>query len=229
MKGIVQRLREYANRRKNQTERTKRDVGKEDFLLNQIDEFREKARQLQELLSSKEDKVQELQDIVAEKEDKAKELSDIIEERQDAADRVVKGVKEQIDGMIDKVDAKLNELNATFTDRLAENADNSAAQHEEVRKLIQEYSEKLSEIVNGLNGQFEKTKSEICEKVHTENVNCYRNVQTLIEESNRKLDGIEENISKVSSFKSLLMVIVIFAVLNCAGLAFIIARIMGFL
>ena len=140
MKGIVQRLREYANRRKNQTERTKRDVGKEDFLLNQIDEFREKARQLQELLSSKEDKVQELQDIVAEKEDKAKELSDIIEERQDAADRVVKGVKEQIDGMIDKVDAKLNELNATFTDRLAENADNSAAQHEEVRKLIQEYS-----------------------------------------------------------------------------------------
>lgn len=202
-------------------------MGKEDFLLNQIDEFREKARQLQELLSSKEDKVQELQDIVAEKEDKAKELSDIIEERQDAAEHVVKGVKEQIDGMVGKVDEKLNELNATFADRLAENSDSSAAQHEEVRNLIQEYSEKLSEIVNGLNGQFEKTKSEICEKVHTENVNCYRNVQTLVEESNRKLDGIEENISKVSSFKSLLMINIIFAVLNCAGLAFIIARIMG--
>lgn len=228
MKEIVQKLKEFANRRKNQTERMK-NVGKEDFLLNQIDEFREKARQLQELLSSKADKVQELQDIVAEKEDKAKELSDIIEERQDAAEHVVKGVKEQIGGMVDKVDEKLNELNATFADRLAENADNSAAQHEEVRNLIQEYSEKLSEIVNGLNGQFEKTKSEICEKVHTENVNCYRNVQTLIEESNRKLDGIEENISKISAFKSLLMINVIFAILNCAGLAFIIARIMGFI
>ena len=229
MKEIVQKLKEYTSRRKNKTERIKKDVGKEDFLLNQIDEFREKAKQLQELLSSKADKVQELQDIVAEKEDKAKELTGIIEERQDAADRVVAGVKEQIDEMIRKVDEKLNELNATFTDRLAENADNSAAQHEEVRNLIREYSEKLSETVNGLNGQFEKTKSEICEKVHTENVNCYRNVQTLIEESNRKLDGMEESISRISSFKTFLMIIVIFAVLNCVGLAVIVARIMGFM
>lgn len=229
MKEMMQKVKEYINRRKNKPERIKEDVGKEDFLLNQIDEFREKARQLQELLSSKEDKVQELQDIVAEREDKAKELSDIIEERQDAADRVVAGVKEQIDGMIDKVDAKLNELNETFAERLSENAVSSADQHEEVRKLIKEYNEKLSETVNGLNGQFEKIRSEICEKVHTENVNCYRNVQTLIEESNRKLDGIEENGLKVSSFKTLLIVIVIFTVLNFAGMAGIVARIMGFI
>ena len=32
---------------------------KEDFLLKQIDEFREKAKQLQSLISSKEDKVQD--------------------------------------------------------------------------------------------------------------------------------------------------------------------------
>lgn len=229
MKEIIQKLKEYADRRKNKPERIKEDVGKEDFLLNQIDEFREKARQLQQLLSSKEDKVQELQDIVAEKEGKAKELSDIIEERQDAADRVVAGVKEQIDGMIDKVDTKLNELNATFAERLAENAANSAEQHEEVRGLIREYNEKLSETVNGLNGQFEKIRSEICEKVHTENVNCYRNVQTLIEESDRKLDGIEEDVSKLSSFKTMLTILIIFAILNFAGLAGIIARMMGFI
>lgn len=229
MKEIVQKLKEYVNRRKNKPERIKEDVGKEDFLLNQIDEFREKARQLQELLSSKEDKVQELQDIVAEREDKAKELSDIIEERKDAADRVVAGVKEQIDRMIDKVDIKLNELNETFTRRLEENAANGTEQHEEVRNLIREYNEKLTETVNGLNGQFEKIRSEICDKVHTENVNCYRNVQTLIEESNRKLDGIEENGSKVSSLKTMLIIIVIFTILNFAGMAGIVARIMGFI
>lgn len=229
MKVIIQKLKEYADRRNNKPERIKEDVGKEDFLLNQIDEFREKARQLQQLLSSKEDKVQELQDIVAEKEGKAKELSDIIEERQDAADRVVAGVKDQIDEMIDKVDAKLKELNDTFAERLAENAANSVKQHEEVRGLIREYNEKLSETVNGLNGQFEKIRSEICEKVHTENVNCYRNVQTLIEEADRKLDGIEENVSKISSLKTMLIILIIFTVLNFAGLAGVIARIMGFI
>ena len=111
MIGMAQKLKEFADRRKTKRERITEEVGKEDFLLSQIDEFREKARQLQELLSSKENKVQELQEIVAEREGKAKELSDIIEERQDAADRVVSGVSEQIDGMVEKVDAKLNELN----------------------------------------------------------------------------------------------------------------------
>ena len=122
MGKVVQLLKEYTDRRKTDRERKRDNVEKEDFLLNQIDEFREKARQLQELLSSKENKVQELQEIVAEREGKAKELSDMIEERQDAADRVVSGVKVQIDGMVEKVDAKLNELNETFAERLAENA-----------------------------------------------------------------------------------------------------------
>ncbi len=41
---------------------------KEDFLLSQIDEFREKAKQLQDLLAAKENTVQELQSIVNERE-----------------------------------------------------------------------------------------------------------------------------------------------------------------
>ena len=45
-------------------ERTNREVDREDLLLSQIDEFREKAQQLQSLLLSKESKVAELQNIV---------------------------------------------------------------------------------------------------------------------------------------------------------------------
>ena len=48
-------------------------MDKEDFLLKQIDEFREKAKQLQALLVTKEDKVQELQNIVDEREEGCKE------------------------------------------------------------------------------------------------------------------------------------------------------------
>ena len=58
---------------------------KEDFLLSQIDEFREKAKQLQNLLTSKESKVQELQNLVNEREDKAQELEQILSERQEEA------------------------------------------------------------------------------------------------------------------------------------------------
>ncbi len=227
MGKVVQLLKEYTDRRKTDRERKRDNVEKEDFLLNQIDEFREKARQLQELLSSKENKVQELQEIVAEREGKAKELSDMIEERQDAADRVVSGVKVQIDGMVEKVDAKLNELNETFAERLAENAVSSTEQNEEVRSLIKEQNETLMETVDGLNGQFDRLKNEISEKIHTESVQCYRNMQALIEESDKKLEEARESISEISSFKKLLTVIVVFTVLNFAGLAGVIARILG--
>lgn len=224
MKKITQILKEYTGRRKTEERKTE-DVGKEDFLLGQIDEFREKARQLQELLSSKENKVQELQEIVAEREGKAKELSDMIEERQDAADRVVAGVGKQIDGMIGKVDTKLNELNAAFAERLAENAVNSTEQNEEVRKLVQEQNEKLTETINGLNGQFDKIKNEICEKVHSEDVKCYRNMQALIEESDRKLEEVKADVAKLSSVKVILLITTILTVLNLAGILGIAGRI----
>lgn len=227
MGGMSQKLKGYIDRRKIQRERITDNVEREDFLLSQIDEFREKAKQLQNLISSKEDKVQELQEIVEEKEGQAKELSDIIEERQDAAERVVSGVGEQIDGMVNKVDAKLKELNETFAERLAENAVNSTEQNEAVRKLIDEYQDKMSEAIKGLDGQFEAVKNEICEKVHTEDVKCYRNMQTLIEESDRKIEETKDTVAELVSLKTMVKVTLVFTALNFVGLAAFLIHVLG--
>ena len=227
MSGMSQKLKGYIDRRKIQRERITDNVEREDFLLSQIDEFREKAKQLQNLISSKEDKVQELQEIVEEKEGQAKELSDIIEERQDAAERVVSGVGEQIDGMVNKVDAKLKELNETFAERLAENAVNSTEQNEAVRKLIDEYQDKMSEAIKGLDGQFEAVKNEICEKVHTEDVKCYRNMQTLIEESDRKIEVTKDAVAELASLKTMVKVTLVFTALNFVGLAAFLIHVLG--
>ena len=227
MSGMSQKLKGYIDRRKIQRERITDNVEREDFLLSQIDEFREKAKQLQNLISSKEDKVQELQEIVEEKEGQAKELSDIIEERQDAAERVVSGVGEQIDGMVNKVDAKLKELNETFAERLAENAVNSTEQNEAVRKLIDEYQDKMTEAIKGLDGQFEAVKNEICEKVHTEDVKCYRNMQTLIEESDRKIEETKDAVAELVSLKTMVKVTLVFTALNFVGLAAFLIHVLG--
>ena len=71
---------EHAGKVTRAKERIHSKVEKEDFLLSQIDEFREKAKQLQNLLTSKESKVQELQNLVNEREDKAQELEQILSE-----------------------------------------------------------------------------------------------------------------------------------------------------
>lgn len=214
------------------------NVEKDDFLLSQIDEFREKAKQLQSLLATKENKVQKLQEIVEEREGKAKELSDMLDERKDAADRVVAGVRSQIDTMVGQVDAKMKELNETFAERLAENALNSTEQYEEVKKLIDSQNEeirgiideqngKLAEIVAGVQEPFEKIKGDINDKIHTENVKCYRNIQTLFEESDKKTELIKSEVSELLAVKGYIKVVSAVSILNLVGLAVLLLHSFG--
>ena len=80
-------------------------VSREDFLLSQIDEFRERAKQLQSLLDSRETEAQELQTLVDERQEKADALGQILEERQKKADGFTAEVEKQIDRLIGKVSA----------------------------------------------------------------------------------------------------------------------------
>lgn len=214
------------------------NVEKDDFLLSQIDEFREKAKQLQSLLATKENKVQELQEIVEEREGKAKELSDMLDERKDAADRVVAGVRSQIDTMVGQVDAKMKELNETFAERLAENALNSTEQYEEVKKLIDSQNEeirgiideqngKLAEIVAGVQEPLEKIKGDINDKIHTENVKCYRNIQTLFEESDKKTELIKSEVAELLAVKGYIKVVSAVSIVNLVGLAVLLLHSFG--
>ena len=85
-------------------------VSKEDFLLSQIDEFRERAKQLQSLLDTKETQAQELQSLVDERQEKADALDQILQERQEKADSLTSEVEKQIDTIIAKVAAKMDEI-----------------------------------------------------------------------------------------------------------------------
>jgi chromosome segregation ATPase len=89
---------------------TSRTEPQDDFLLSQIDEFRVKAQQLQQLLRVKEDKAKELQQLVNERTDKAEELQQIVNERQEKADGITAEVARQINGMVEKVDARLEDV-----------------------------------------------------------------------------------------------------------------------
>ena len=80
-------------------ERTQKDVENEDLLINQIDEFREKAKQLQVLLEAKESKAAELQSLVDERAGKAQELEHILTERQEEADKIVTEFGRKVDAL----------------------------------------------------------------------------------------------------------------------------------
>lgn len=160
-------------------ERTVEVVSKEDFLLNQIDEFRERAKQLQSLLDTKESEAQELQTLVDERQEKAEALGEILKERQSKADGFTIEVEKQIDAMIAKVADKMDEIESAMKEDVADG-----------KKFNEEKAKELKESLGQIEEQLTTIKSELSEKVHTENVKCYRNIQDLFRSMEEKVDHL---------------------------------------
>ena len=70
--------------RKREIRNESKEKNMDDFLLKQIDEFRDKAQQLQDLINTKETKVRELQLLVDERESKATKLQMELDDRSTA-------------------------------------------------------------------------------------------------------------------------------------------------
>lgn len=230
-----------------ESERTPDKVEKEDFLLTQIDEFREKAKQLQELLLSKESKVQELQSLVSEREDKAQELEQILSERQEEADQITKDFNKKVDELSEKVTKKMSEMQAAISNQVLEVKNASFEQLEANRKLNEEQmaaNKKLSEEQLATNKQFleeqaiankklsegqiaevkqlldnattqlESIKTDLSEKVHSENVKCYRNIQDLFTEFDSKIEKMDEMEKGVAAVRGYVKCLTWFSILN---------------
>ena len=95
MGSIMDKLPKQMRMKEPEAEREKvlSRMQQDDFLLKQIDEFREKAKQLQSILVTKENKVDELQSVLEEREEQARKLQQELEEHQKEADLLVQGVQ----------------------------------------------------------------------------------------------------------------------------------------
>lgn len=171
----ARRIRTDSPRKK--LERIRRKLENQDYLLSQIDEFREKAMQLQELLVSRESKAKELQTIVEEREVKAEELQHILDERQEKADGITAEVSKKINVLIEKVAQKMDEVEASMKAELANGNELSAQQAQQLKDTLTEVTTQLETI-----------KGELSEKIHSENVICYRNMADLMKGIEDKLD-----------------------------------------
>lgn len=247
MANLFQEMVTQIHQRKSGQERTQGRVEKEDFLLNQIDEFREKARKLQELLAAKESKVQELQSIVSEREDKAQELEQILTGRQEEADRIVIEFSGKVDGLASRVTLKMAEIEAGITEQVTAVKKASEEQLESNRRLNEEQiaankklseeqlatnkqfleeqaiaNKKLSEgqiaevkaLLENTTAQLESMKTDLSEKVHTENVKCYRNIQDLFNEFDSKIEKMDDMEKGVGSVKGYVKCLSWFSILN---------------
>ncbi len=228
-------------------ERMQKKLDKDDFLLSQIDEFREKAKQLQEMLSSKETKANELQSIVAEREEKAEELKQILDERQEKVDGITAQVEKQIDVLIERVNSKMQEIEAsmsgelkTYTegveksvksvedstkelkDQISDKVDAALEQTRAISKGQSEANEHMLNSLAELSDELVTLKQEISEKVHSENVMCYRNIQDLFKEMDEKVDNVSAIEAVANTNRKFAIAGFVLALVNMIGIIVII-------
>ena len=228
-------------------ERTVQELEKEDLLLNQIDEFREKAKQLQDLLLSKESKAQELQTLVNERQDRAQELEQLLNARREEANQIMRVFNQKMDELTAQVTGKMTELEVSISHQVSQAKSASVAQLEANRKLNEEQieaSKKLNEEQLAKNKQFleeqaiankklsegqiaevkvlldtattqlDSIKTDLSEKVHSENVKCYRNIQDLFNEFDSKIEKMDAMEKGVDAIRGYVKCLTWFSIVN---------------
>ena len=270
-------------------EKMQEKVDKDDFLITQIDEFREKAKRLQEMLNTKETKAKELSSIVEEREAKADELQQILDERQAKADGITAQVAKQIDVLIESVHEKMAEIESSMNANMSSlgnsinanmdslgnsinaNMDNLCSSMsgqignmgqslgieisgisqnigsnfdfgdtlEQTRRITEEGTAAVTSAVNEanehmlqslteLNDQLVAIKAELSDKVNTENVKCFRNIQDLFKVMGDKVDTVSELEKQIGTTKTFAIISAVLAIINTFGFVAIALYILGF-
>ena len=188
----------------------------EDMLLAQIDAFRDKAKQLQTLISAKERKVKELEAMVRAKEERNSQLQEELAKKQAEADGIAADVETQVDRMMQTLRGSVDDLEERIQQQVADNQEKAAVQTQAVKDTLEDMTSGLDAI-----------KGELSEKVHSENVLQYRNIQDLFKELDNREEAAKKSEEEFSVVKKRITMVTVVSVLNVIAVVTLILATFG--
>ncbi len=162
---------------------------KEDILIKQIDEFREKAKQLQQLMQHQESKAKQLQDVVNEKTAEAQSLDQMVQERRGEADKIMNQVTQQISRSTEETRQVVESATQNMIDQNTKSLEGLKEQLDALRHI-----EQIGELSTEMNESIGTLKSDLVEKIHAEDVKCYRNIQASLDDQSKLLSDANERL-----------------------------------
>ena len=188
----------------------------EDMLLAQIDAFRDKAKQLQTLISAKERKVKELEAMVRAKEERNSQLQEELAKKQTEADGIAADVETQVDRMMQTLRGSVDDLEERIQQQVADNQEKAAVQTQAVKDTLEDMTSGLDAI-----------KGELSEKVHSENVLQYRNIQDLLKELDNREEAAKKSEEEFSVVKKRITMVTVVSVINVIAVVTLILATFG--
>lgn len=177
-------------------------------LLDHIDEFRDRAETLQKLIDDRRKQVADLEESVREKEEISIALEKKLKERKAISDELIYDIRDEFSNLNGKLDERLSSMEDHIS---------------EVFKDVKS-SEKPAETVVEM-PNFDELKEDISEKIHSENVRMYRNLQDFIKEQG-SLEEVEISLGqRVVGVGKRALFGIIFGVVDTVLLIFILLKI----
>lgn len=183
----------------------------DDRLFEQIDAFREKAQQLSAIIHSKQTKVSNLEALVGEKEAQNRYLHDEVDRLKMQSDKLVIELDSRIDAIKERLSSDIGDLKTKFLEK----ADTANAP--------------LIEKVDAMNASFSGMKEEVFDKVHTENLQAYKNVQSFIQENDKSEDNRVRITTEIYKLKKFFGFLIFLGIVDTAGIAFLILHMLNLL
>lgn len=98
--------------------------------------------------------------------------------------------------------------------------------HEEVEQMSQQ-SEEVRQTMDEINGQVSGLKEELSQKIHTEDVKCFRNIKDLIDEQKPLFEKVGVNEKSMKPVKKYIYWLILFGVLDLAGVVVLVLMELG--
>ncbi|MCR4611998.1 MAG: hypothetical protein K5644_08890 [Lachnospiraceae bacterium] len=150
-----------------------------------------------------------------------------IESRIGAQDGTLSGIDSRLsaqDGTLNGIEMKLNQQDGTLTSIDSKLSSQEAAPQQEMPEAG-ELEGKIDEIqlsLNKLNAGTENMQNELSEKIHSENVKVYRNLNDVIKENDKGDETANTLLKKIKGVKTSANLALIFSIFDFAGIGAIV-------
>ncbi len=182
---------------------TSEDTTGEDLLLNEIDAFRNKAKQLQQLIAQKEQKAAELEALVLEKEATNVRLQEELNRKQQEADSLVADVETQVDRMMQVVKCNMDQLEVDIKGQVNDN-----------QESYEEHNRSLQDTLRSVSDGLDTIQNELSEKTHSESVHLYRLIQELLKEHDSSEAQASKALEQYTSLRKHLIAVIVLLVIT---------------
>ena len=159
----------------------------DEYMLAQIDRFRNRAKELQEKLRSREEELARLEADIEEKDRRVQELEILVNARREENDNFLESADRQFRDMVYRLEGRINVLAREIEEKVASD-----------EKLSEDQTVKLQWEIKQIDRSLDKVKSDLSDKTHQEMLTTYRNMHTALEETEARLDEALESVKQAA-------------------------------